>query len=59
MKDSTNERYGMLECIPHIILDRKQEEMDKIPSEKKVRKIVFSLYSESSCIPDGFLGNFF
>ncbi|KAK6791948.1 hypothetical protein RDI58_011029 [Solanum bulbocastanum] len=53
------EDYSLLQNIPNLIKAEQNEEMERLPTEDEVKKVVFSLNGDSASGLDGFSGQFF
>ncbi|XP_015168062.1 uncharacterized protein [Solanum tuberosum] len=49
----------LLQCIPKLVTDGDNEEMETMPTKEEVKHVVFSLNGDSASGPDGFSGQFF
>lgn len=46
-------------CIPQVLTDEDNLELQKVPNAEEIKKAVFSLNPDSASGPDGFNGHFF
>ncbi|XP_060210567.1 uncharacterized protein LOC132637503 [Lycium barbarum] len=51
--------YALLKTIPKLITEEQQKNMEELPSESEVKKVVLSLNGDSPNGPDGFTGHFY
>lgn len=49
----------MLESIPKLISEEKNDNITRLPKEEEVRNVIFSLIGNSPVGPDGFTSLFF
>ncbi|XP_060211838.1 uncharacterized protein LOC132639409 [Lycium barbarum] len=51
--------FGMLKHIPQMVSSESNDLLCALPSQEKVKNVVFELKGESACGPDGLSGTFF
>ena len=48
-----------MDVIPKVVSDVQNADLERFPSHKEVREVVFKMDGESAGGPDGFTGTFF
>ena len=48
-----------MEVIPNIISREQNAKLERLPSIKEIKEVVFAMDGESTAGPDGFMGKFF
>ncbi|KAH0692608.1 hypothetical protein KY285_019705 [Solanum tuberosum] len=51
--------YTMIQCIPRIITEEQNQEMERVPTKEEVKHVVFELNGDSASGQDGYSGQFF
>lgn len=51
--------YGMLDCVPSLIIKLQNMELTKMLDIDEVKKIIFLMNSDSACGPNRFYGFFY
>lgn len=49
----------MIQCIPNVITNEQNQEIERTPTKEEVKKIVFGLNGDSASGQDGFSGHLF
>ncbi|KAH0650564.1 hypothetical protein KY284_030476 [Solanum tuberosum] len=50
--------YTMIQCIPRIITEEQNHEMERVPTKEEVKHVVFELNGDSASGQDGYSGQF-
>lgn len=59
MEESIVQDFSMIDCIPKLITEAKNERMTNLLSKEKVKQVIFALNENRVAGPDSFFGIFF